>query len=452
MPARAGSLRQRQRDRLRPGADAVLAARTAACPGPRPARRRRRPRSPPIRPSAAPSRRRRCRPRPCAPPPPASPARRPPRCAPPWPSSYRTSRRCSPRTGRAAAAGASPAWRPAAPGRGRASSPGSRLSSRSRPASAPFTRSSPMYSLSACIANGPLRYPAYGSMARSSGSPVRMGGHGLGSRMILMNRRSRSRPPASSTTCIAEYQARLSERTMAPSAGAYRSWPPHHRCATSCATTSNTTSKPLPPRVQQEEPLSPGDDAAPVDPHPHEVAGLLDELQEAVRVGAEPRGVVVQRRAGAAEHAVQVRGVRRVEEDRDLHALPPLPVHRVVGGEEHQLAADGDVAGVVEVAAAPLAPGAAQRARRDGHLARVGAHHRFEDGARPRGEVRVDVVGRGEGDLPRETVRAPVFGARELAARLVADAGEQAAGEVGAVGDDACRSAGAAASRKPRGS
>uniref|UniRef100_UPI003743A419 CRISPR-associated protein Cas5 n=1 Tax=Spirosoma endbachense TaxID=2666025 RepID=UPI003743A419 len=65
-------------------------------------------------------------------------------------------------------------------------------------------------------------------MARSSGSPVRIGGHGSGWRMMLMNRRRASRPFTFFTSCIAEYQARLSEMTPPPSAIAGLSCIPHH--------------------------------------------------------------------------------------------------------------------------------------------------------------------------------------------------------------------------------
>src|SRR5688500_19739734 len=66
-----------------------------------------------------------------------------------------------------------------------------------------------------------------------------MGGHGLGWRMKLMNRRSASRPFTFFTSCIAEYQARLSEMTPPPSANAGLSCMPHHWWPISCATISN---------------------------------------------------------------------------------------------------------------------------------------------------------------------------------------------------------------------
>ena len=113
----------------------------------------------------------------------------------------------------------------------------------------------------------------------------------------------------------------------------------------------------------------------------------------------------------------------RVEVDLKIDPLPLLAVHTVAGGEEDLRAAEGYVAGVVEVAALAFRPRAAKRARRDAYLMGVGADDGVERARTARRQMRVDVARRGQGQLARQALLAPVVGTPQLAERLVADDG-----------------------------
>ena len=153
----------------------------------------------------------------------------------------------------------------------------------------------------------------------------------------------------------------------------------------------------MPSRIQHEEALAAGDHAAAVDAHTEEVAGLLDDLQEAIRIGTELRRVVVERRSYTAQQALEVLRVSRVNEDLDVDVFPAFAMHRVVGGEEDVHAVDRNVADIMEVAAPRFAPRATQLARRNRYLIGVGADDRFECRRSVRRHVRIDVAKRRRG-------------------------------------------------------
>ena len=169
--------------------------------------------------------------------------------------------------------------------------------------------------------------------------------------------------------------------------------------------------------------------------HSTAVTGMLDEPDVAVRVWPELLAVVAQRGSYTPDHAVQIRRVPRVMEDLDRDVVPPSFMHRVVGGEEGVLVPDGDIGGIVEVAASAFRPRPDERPRRDGDLTLVRAHDRFEgdplgSGRRP---ARFNVVEGGDDGARSEPVRPPVPGITELAIWLVAEGGQPTIREVGAV-------------------